>query len=75
MADDTTEKTKTPEEKAANAKKRELRRLKADIKAVREKAKELTGERKKLEESHNTLAAELGLPALGQGGKGGKKGA
>ena len=62
MADETTEHTKTPEEKAANAKKRELRRLKADIKVVRGKAKDLVVERKKLEESYNALATEMGLP-------------
>ena len=62
MAEDSTEHTKTPEEKAANAKKKELRRLKADIKVVRGKAKDLTVERKRLEESYNSLAAEMGLP-------------
>jgi hypothetical protein len=62
MADETTEKAKTPEEKAANAKKKELRRLKADIKVVRGKAKDLLVERKKLEEHYNTLAIEMGLP-------------
>lgn len=62
MADEMTATTKTPEEKAANAKKKELRRLKVDIKVAREKAKDLASERKKLEERYNTLATELGLP-------------
>jgi predicted nuclease with TOPRIM domain len=62
MADETTE-TKTPEQKAANVKKKELRRLKTEIKVIRERAKELTAERKKLEENYNTLATEMGLPA------------
>ena len=64
MADDTTEHEKTPEEKAANAKKKELRRLKADIKIVRgTKRKTWVIERKKLEERYNTLAVEMGLAA------------
>jgi hypothetical protein len=65
MADETTE-TKTPEQKAANAKKKELRRLKSDIKIIREKARELGTERKKLEENYNTLATEMGLPPQGK---------
>ena len=69
MADDKTGDTKSPEEKAAGAKKRELRRLKVDMKVIREKTKDLTAERKKLEERHNALAAELGLPLLGNRGK------
>lgn len=69
MADEQIETTKTPEEKAANGKKRELRRIKADIKVAREKAKDLNGERKKLEERYNTLAGELGLPLQVKKGK------
>jgi predicted nuclease with TOPRIM domain len=69
MADDTTVGTKTPEEKAANAKKKELRRLRGEIKIVREKAKDLAADRKKLEERHNELATELGLPPVGKKGK------
>jgi predicted nuclease with TOPRIM domain len=69
MADEQIETSKTPEEKAANAKKKELRRLKADIKVAREKAKDMNGERKKLEERYNTLAAEMGLPLKVKKGK------
>jgi uncharacterized protein (DUF3084 family) len=65
MADDTTE-PKTPEQKAANAKKKELRRLKNDIKVIRDKSKELSAERKKLQESYDALAAEIGLPPRGK---------
>ncbi len=68
MADETTE-TKTPEQKAANAKKKELRRLKSDIKLIRDKTKDLGAERKKLEESYNTLATEMGLPTRGKKGE------
>jgi hypothetical protein len=69
MADDTPADTKTPEDKAATAKKKELRRLKVDMKVVREKAKDLNADRKKLEERYNTLAAEMGLPLQGKKGK------
>ena len=69
MADDKTEDTKSPEEKAANAKKKELRRLKVDMKVIREKAKDLIADRKKLEERYNALAAEMGLPPQGKKGK------
>ena len=68
MADEKTE-TKTPEQKAENAKKKELRRLKNDIKSIREKSKELGAERKKAEESYNALAAEMGLPPRGKKGE------
>jgi uncharacterized protein (DUF3084 family) len=71
MADEKTE-TKTPEQKAAGAKQKELRRLKNDIKVARNKAKELGEERKKLEESYNSLAAEMGLPPRGKKGKAGE---
>jgi flagellar motility protein MotE (MotC chaperone) len=71
MADETTE-TKTPEQKAANAKKKELRRLKNDMKVIREKTKELAAERKKVEESYNTLATEMGLPTQVKKGKKGE---
>jgi hypothetical protein len=65
MSDETTE-AKTPEQKALNAKKKELRRLKNDIKVIRDKTKEMGVERKKLEENYNTLASEMGLPARGK---------
>ncbi len=62
MADE----TKTPEQKAENAKKKELRRLKNDLKVIRGRSKELGDERKKLEDSYNSLAAEMGLPPRGK---------
>jgi flagellar motility protein MotE (MotC chaperone) len=65
MADETPV-PKTPEQKAENAKKKELRRLKNDIKVARDKAKDLGEERKKLEASYNSLAAEMGLPPRGK---------
>jgi hypothetical protein len=66
MSDETTAVTKTPEEKAANAKKKELRRLKNEMKILREKAKNLSAERKETEQNYNTLANEMGLPAHGK---------
>ena len=61
MADEKTA-TKTPDEKAANAKQKELRRIKSEMKVIREKSKQMNAERKKLEESYNKLATEMGLP-------------
>jgi hypothetical protein len=69
MSDETIASTKTPEEKAANAKKKELRRLKVDMKVAREKSKDLNADRKKLEERYNTLAVEMGLPPHEKKGK------
>jgi hypothetical protein len=60
---------KTPEERKALKQKRELRRLRVEMKAAREKAKELQAERTKLVERYNELATEAGLPLLTNKGK------
>jgi predicted nuclease with TOPRIM domain len=60
----TTPAAKSPEEKKMNQNKRELRKIRVDMKVVREKAKDLAAERKKLRERYSELAAEAGLPGL-----------
>ena len=62
MTDENTPSAKSPEDKKAAQRKRELRKIRVDMKVVREKSKDLSAERKRLMERYNELAAEAGLP-------------
>ncbi len=63
MTDVTAQTTeKTPDEKLAQKKKKELRDLKSRIKQLREMAKSAIDERKNMESRVAALTAELGLP-------------
>ncbi len=66
MTDENTTSTKSPEDKKAAQRKRELRKIRVDMKVVREKSKDLNAERKRLTERYNELAAEAGLPPHGK---------
>lgn len=59
---DATTKEKTPAEKQAQKKKKELRDLKSRIKQLRETARSAIDERRQMESRVETLTAELGLP-------------
>jgi len=60
---------KTPEERKALKYKRELRRIRVEMKVAREKAKELAAERAKLVARYNEVATEAGEPLLNEKGK------
>jgi hypothetical protein len=63
MAEEETQSApKTPEEKAALEQKRELRKIRDEMKFLRKQAQEIGEKRKELEAQYQTLSAAAGLP-------------
>ena len=63
MADETAAPDeKAPVDKAAQEKKREIRRLRDEIKFLRKQSQEIAAKRKELEAKYGEMAAQAGLP-------------
>ena len=63
MADEDTERApKTPEEKAVLETRRELRRIRDEMKFLRKQAQEIGVKRKELEAKYQAISTAAGLP-------------